>query len=126
MTTPLAAAYTRKKDPWDAFKAASRAFLEECLDPGLQRIVLLDAPAAIGWEGIRRLESPLLELMETAISRAVDAGRIAARPPGPLAHFLFGAICEVAMIVARADDQKTAQRQAVAEIGRVLDSLAIT
>jgi AcrR family transcriptional regulator len=125
MTTPLATAYTRKKDPWDAFKAASRAFLDECLDPGLQRIVLLDAPAAIGWEGIRRLEAPLLDMMELAISRAVDAGRIAARPPGPLAHFLFGATCEVAMIVARADDQRTAQRQAVAEIGRVLDSLAI-
>lgn len=124
MTTPLAAAYTRKKDPWDAFKAASRAFLDECLDPGLQRIVLLDAPAAIGWEGIRRLEAPLLELMELAISRAAEADRIAQRPPAPLAHFLFGATCEVAMIVARADDQQRAHRQAVAEIGRVLDSLA--
>jgi hypothetical protein len=30
------------------------------------------------------------------------------------------------MIVARADDQKAAQRQAVAEIDRVLDSLAIS
>ena len=125
MTGPLAAAYTRKKDPWDAFKAASRAFLEECLDPGLQRIVLLDAPAAIGWEGIRRLEAPLLELMELAISRAIEAGRIALRPPGPLAHFLFGAICEMAMVVARAGDQKVAQRQAATEIGRILDSLAI-
>jgi AcrR family transcriptional regulator len=129
MTTPLTAAYSRvysrKKDPWDAFKAASNAFLDECLDPGLQRIVLLDAPAAIGWESIRRLEAPLLDLMEFAISRAVDAGRIARRPSGPLAHFLFGATCEVAMIVARAGDQKAAQRQAVAEIGRVLDSLAI-
>jgi AcrR family transcriptional regulator len=123
--TPLAAAYTRKKDPWDAFQAGCRAFLDECLDPGLQRIVLLDASAAIGWEGIRRLEAPLLELMELAIARAADAGRIAQRPPGPLAHFLFGAICEMAMIVARASDQKAAQRQAVAEIGRVLDGLAI-
>jgi AcrR family transcriptional regulator len=123
--TPLAAAYTRKKDPWDAFGAGCRAFLDECLDPGLQRIVLLDASAAIGWEGIRRLEAPLLELMELAIARAADAGRIAQRPPGPLAHFLFGAICEMAMIVARASDQKAAQRQAVAEIGRVLDGLAI-
>jgi AcrR family transcriptional regulator len=126
ITTPLAAAYTRKKDPWDAFKAASLAFLDECVEPGLQRIVLLDAPAAIGWEGIRRLEAPLLELMELAISRAVEAGRIAQRPPGPLAHFLFGATCEVAMIVARADDQNVAQRQAVTEIGRVLDSLAVS
>jgi AcrR family transcriptional regulator len=125
MATPLAQAYGRKKDPWDAFQAGCRAFLDECLDPGLQRIVLLDAPAAIGWEGIRRLESPLLQLMELAIMRAVEAGRIAKRPPGPLAHFLFGASCEMAMIVARADDQKAAHRQAVTEIGRVLDGLAL-
>ncbi len=105
--------------------AGCRAFLDECLDPGLQRIVLLDASAAIGWEGIRRLEAPLLEMMELAISRAAEAGRIAPRPPGPLAHFLFGAICEMAMVVARADDQKAAHREAVAEIGRVLDGLAI-
>ena len=125
MVTPLADAYGRKKDPWDAFKASTRAFLEECLDPGVQRIVLLDASAAIGWEGIRRLEAPLLELMELAITRAADAGRIAPRRPGPLASFLFGAVCEMAMIVARADDQKTAHREALAEIGRVLDGLAI-
>jgi AcrR family transcriptional regulator len=125
MATPLAEAYGRKKDPWDAFQAGCRAFLDECLDPGLQRIVLLDASAAIGWEQIRRLEAPLLKMMELAISRAAEAGRIAPRPPGPLAHFLFGALCEMAMIVARADDEKTAHRQAVGEIRRVLDGLAI-
>ena len=124
MLTPLADAYGRKKDPWDAFKASTRAFLDECLEPGLQRIVLLDASAAIGWEGIRRLEAPLMELMELAITRAAEAGRIAPRRPGPLASFLFGAVCEMAMIVARADDQKTAHREALAEIGRVLDGLA--
>ena len=58
--------------------------------PGLQRIMLLDAFAAIGWEEIRRLESPLFDMMAVAIGRAVDEGRIARRPPGPLAHFLFG------------------------------------
>jgi AcrR family transcriptional regulator len=125
MATPLAAAYARKKDPWAAFGAGCRAFLDECLDPGLQRIVLLDAPAAIGWEGIRRLEAPLLEMMALAISRASDAGRIAPRRPGPLASFLFGALCEMAMIVARAEDQESAHREALAEIGRVLDGLAI-
>ncbi len=125
MATPLAEAYLRKKDPWEAFKASCRAFLDECLDPGLQRIVLLDASAAIGWEAIRRLEAPLLEMMELAISRAADAGRIGPRPPAPLAHFLFGALCEMAMIVARADNQKAAQRQAAGEIDRVLDGLAI-
>ncbi|HJT92879.1 MAG TPA: hypothetical protein VJ777_13175 [Mycobacterium sp.] len=33
-------------------------------------------------------------------------------------------MCEMAMFVARADDQKAAHRQAVAEITRVLDGLA--
>jgi hypothetical protein len=90
----------------------------------VQRIVLLDGFAAIGWEAMRRQEAPLLEAMEVAITRAVDAGRIAPRPAGPLAHFLFGALCEMAMIVARAKDQKAAQRTAVAELARVMDALA--
>ena len=125
MATPVVAAYARKKDPWDAFEAACRAFLDECLDPELQRIVLLDASAAIGWDEVRRLEGPLVEMMELGISRAVEAGRIAPRPAGPLANFLYGALCETAMIVAREDNQKAAHRQAVGEIGRILAALAI-
>jgi AcrR family transcriptional regulator len=125
LATPLVEAYARKKDPWEAFKAGCRAFLDECLDPDLQRIVLLDALAAIGWEQVRRLESPLLDMMQVGIAQAVEAGRIAPRPPAPLAHFLYGALCETAMIVARADDQKAAHRQAVSEINRILDGLVI-
>ena len=125
IATPLVAAYARKKDPWEAFKAGCRAFLDECLDPDVQRIVLLDALSAIGWEQVRQLETPLLEMIELGISRAAGAGRIARRPPAPLANFLYGALCETAMIVARADDQKVAHRQAITEIGRILDGLAI-
>jgi tetracycline repressor-like protein len=98
MAMPLSDASGRKKDPWDAFHAGCPAFLDECLDPGLQRIVLLDASAAIGWEQIRHLESPLLQMMELAISRAAEVGRVAPRKPGSLAHFLYGALCETAMI----------------------------
>jgi hypothetical protein len=52
----------------------------------------------------------------------------AAEPSGSscraLATFVYGALCETAIVVARADDQKTAQREAVGEIGRILDALA--
>jgi AcrR family transcriptional regulator len=124
LSETLAAVYARKKDPWDAFAASCRAFLEECLEPGLQRIVLLDAFGAIGWEAMRTLEAPLLDSMEVAITRAVAAGRIAPRPAGPLAHFLFGALCETAMVVARAEDQRAAYRKAVSELTRIMDGLA--
>jgi AcrR family transcriptional regulator len=125
LTALLPVVYASKKDPWDAAEACCRAFLERCLEPGLQRIMLLDALAAIGWEAVRRNEAPLLEMLEFAIARAVEAGRIAPRPTAPLAHFLYGALCETAMLVARADDQRAAYRRAVAELGHVMAGLRI-
>lgn len=125
LTERLVAAYRGHEDPWRAFRAACRAFLEACLAPDVQRIVLLDALTALGWQDTRRLEAPLLDMMEVAITRAVDAGSIPARPANPLAHFLFGALCETAMTVARADDRSAAHRDAVAEIERILDGVAV-
>ena len=121
----LIAAAGREKDPWDAFEAGCRAFIETCQEPGVQRIFLLDAPQALGWETIRELESGSLRLMELGIERAIEAGRIAPRPTGPLAHLLFGAVCESAMVVARAIDQEAALKDALDELHRMLGSLAV-
>lgn len=125
LCTALPAVYASKRDPWDAFEACCKAFLEECLEPGLQRIMLLDALAALGWQGVRRMEAPMMDLMEVAITTAVDSGRIAPRPAGPLAVFLYGALCETSMSVARADDQKAAHRMALTELSQVLDGLRL-
>ena len=67
----VAAAYVGIEDPWEAFEAGCRAFVEACQEPGVQRIFLLDAPVALGWETIRRLESGSLELMVAGIDAAV-------------------------------------------------------
>jgi AcrR family transcriptional regulator len=120
----ILAAAEGKRDPWDAFEAGCRAFIEACQEPGVQRITLLDAPAALGWETIRELESGSLRMMEQGIQRAIDAGSIEPRPVAPLAHFLFGSVCESAMVVARAIEQEAALREAVDELLRVLRSLA--
>src|SRR5215203_679349 len=93
----VAQAYARKRDPWEAFEAGSRAFLDHTLDPGVQRIVLIDAPGALGWEGMRAGEHESLRMMEEGLRRAISAGRIASRPVEPLAVLLFGALCEAAM-----------------------------
>lgn len=124
MLETTTAAYGTGTDPWQAFEAACRAFLEACLDPGVQRIFLLDAQAALGWEQVRALEHGSLQGMELAIQRAAEEGRIAARPPAPLASMLFGLICESAMVVARAEDQNAAQAEALAELSRLFASLS--
>jgi AcrR family transcriptional regulator len=124
LTEAVVAAYQRRNDPWEAFEEACGAFIVACQEPGVQRIFLLDAPSALGWETIRRLESGSLQMMEQGIKRAIEAGSIEARPVEPLAHLLFGAICESAMVVARAPDQDAALAEALAELHRLLGSLA--
>jgi AcrR family transcriptional regulator len=111
----IVAAYGTREDPWEAFEAGAAAFVEACQEPGVQRIFLLDAPSALGWETIRRLEAGSLQMMEQGIRRAIEAGSIEERPVEPLAHLLFGALCESAMVVARAPDQ----------LHRLLGSLAV-
>jgi AcrR family transcriptional regulator len=121
----IVAAYQRRKDPWEAFEAGCAAFIEACQEPGVQRIALLDAPPALGWETIRRLESGSLRMMERGIERAIEAGSIEARPVRPLAHLLFGAVCEIAMVIARAPDPDAALTDGLAELHRMLRSLAV-
>lgn len=124
LSEAIVAAYQRMEDPWRAFEAGCAAFIQACQEPGVQRIVLLDAPAALGWETIRRLESGSMQMMEQGIELAIEAGSIEARPILPLAHFLFGATCESAMMVARAADQEDALEEALTELHRLLRSLA--
>ena len=120
------AAHGRKRDSWDGFYAGCRAFLEASLDPGVQRITLLDAPMALGWRRMREVEARYsMALLEAGLHQAIAAGRIAARPVEPLAHLLFGALCEAAMMVARSEDQKTATRRSLAELKSLLDGIAL-
>jgi AcrR family transcriptional regulator len=120
----VVAAYAGETDAWRAFEAGAVAFVEACLEPGVQRIALLDAPSALGWETVRELESGALEMMKRGVERAIEEGAIGERPVEPLAHLLFGAICEVANLAARADDANAGARDGIAELRRVLRSLA--
>ncbi len=116
--------YRKEPEPWEALRLGSRAFVEACLDPEVQRILLLDSFAALGWERVRKQEALLLESLILGIERAVDAGRISERPAAPLAGILFGAMCELAMSVARSGEQRLAEQEALDELDRIFAALA--
>lgn len=119
------AAYARKRDPWDGLYAGCKAFFEGSLDPGVQRITLLDAPAVIGWEEMRAIQAEYgLAQLQATLKLLMKEGRINSRPVAPLAHLLSGAICESAMMVARSDDHKAATRHVLRELRTLLDALA--
>jgi AcrR family transcriptional regulator len=117
-------AYAAERDPWAGFHAGCRAFLEATLDPGVQRICLLDAPAVLGWDTVREIEARYsLAMIENGLRHAIESGRIAPRPTAPLAHMLVGALSEGAMMVARADDQRGAMQEVAREVESLLAAL---
>jgi AcrR family transcriptional regulator len=120
-----AEAYARKRDGWEGFYEACRAYFEASLDPGVQRITLLDAPAVLGWERLREIEDRhTVANMRIGLQTAMDRGQIAPRPLEPLVQMLNGAICEAAMLVARSKDQRRATREVLAELRVMLDALS--
>ncbi len=121
----LTAEAAKRRGAWRMLQAACEAFLDSSLDPAVQRITLLDAPAALGWEAMRAIEGEgSLKLLKEGLQRSMDEGSIDRRPVDPLAHLLFGALCEAAMTIARSPDQPATARRTRTELRRLLDAVS--
>jgi AcrR family transcriptional regulator len=111
-------------DPMAMLHAGVRRFLEACADPAVERILLLDGPAVLGWQAWRDLADRYgLGLLQQALQAAIGAGAITPQPVVPLAHVLIGALDECALYVARAPDPPAARQQCTAILQQLLDGL---
>ena len=111
-------------DPLGALRSGARLFLDACAEPEVERIILLDAPAVLGWEAWRDLASRYgLGLVQVALQAAMDAGAIVQQPVVPLAHVLIGALDECALYIAEAEDPAAAREQCTAIFDRILRSI---
>ncbi|NUU21646.1 MAG: TetR/AcrR family transcriptional regulator [Streptomycetaceae bacterium] len=122
----VAAAYlaVAPQDLWDAVYEGCKAYLVMCLDPGVQRITLLDAPGALGVEAVDEVTALCVKQMYIGVKRAIEGGRIAPRPVEPLARLLFGGLSEAAKTIGRSPDPTRAQAEALAELRRLFDAVA--
>jgi AcrR family transcriptional regulator len=111
---------SRTEDPLVAMKAGAGAFFDVCAEPRMARIMLLDAPAVLGWQRWSAISNEHnVGLVHALLENAIAAGRIPVQPVRPLAHTLIGALREAALFLVRADDHATAR----AEVGAVMDRL---
>lgn len=107
-------------DPFDRLRVGCQAFLDAALDPGVQRIVLLDGPAVLDPDVHLELSERYgLGAMRSALGEAMEAGRVAPGPVEPLTRMLLAALMAAAQLVARAPDHRRARREA----GEALDHL---
>jgi AcrR family transcriptional regulator len=120
----VAARALEQNDPWDALVVGIDEFLDACATRDVQRIVLLDGPAVLGWDLWRAIDQDYgLGLVEAAVQRALDAGRLIPQPARALAHVILGAVHEAAMVVAEAEDPAAARTEMGATVRRLLDGL---
>ena len=111
-------------DPVAALLVGAEMFLDVCAQPEIQRILLLDAPAVLGWERWREIGQRYgLGLVEAALQAAMDAGAVEPQPARPLAHVLLGGLDEAAMLVARSADPEAARAEVGATLARVITAL---
>jgi AcrR family transcriptional regulator len=112
-------------DPLAAMRLGARLFLDRCSAPDVQRIVLIDAPAVLGWDQWRAVGVKYgLGVIEGMLAHAIAEGAIPEQPLRPTAHVLLGALDEAALFVSRATDRDQAREDMDAVCERLISGIA--
>jgi AcrR family transcriptional regulator len=120
----LAALVAEERDPLERIQIVGDAFLDACLDPARQRILLLDGPSLVAWEELRQIDAGRgFGLIGKLLSDAMDAGQLERQPVGPLAHLMLGAMYEASLAIARDDDPARARKRIGAALTRLVEGL---
>ncbi|MDO5498490.1 MAG: TetR family transcriptional regulator [Propionibacteriaceae bacterium] len=89
-------------------EAGCLAFVRAATDPGVQRIMLVDGPAVVGWEAWRALDAQHSRHgLEVGLRELEKAGQFRGDPQAA-AILLSGALNEAALWVASASDPDSA------------------
>jgi AcrR family transcriptional regulator len=119
-----AAAGSGETDPMRILELGFAAFLDQCVNPEVQRIVMLDGPNVLGWDTWHELdERYAFGTLKTVLTVAAQLGRIEEAAVDPLANLLLGAIMQAGMVVARADDPEAAKRAMAESFALLVSSL---
>ena len=119
-----ALAGSKGTDALTRFRTGCHAFLAASVDPAVQRIVMMDGPAVLGWATWREIDwRHFLALVDEGLAQAMLEHGAKRRPTKALAHLVFGALCESAMVVARSPKPKEALRQVREELDVLLGGL---
>ena len=121
-----AAAEFMQPDAWQALLGGCRLWIDAHLDPPVRQIVLTDAPAVLGWETVRAIETRYSTVaLRGALRKAMHAGVVERRPLRPLAFMLIGALGEACLYVAGAEDPVAARQEVNGLLSDLLSGLQI-
>lgn len=109
---------------WDRAIKGIEIYVQSCLDPSYQRIVVHEGPVVMGWERWREAEEHFsYGLVRATIESLIESGEILDLPIEVTARILFGALAAGATIIAGADDPKKAGTEVSRTIVTVLEGM---
>lgn len=112
------------RDPAETLRAACLAWIRITGDPVVRQVLLIDAPAVLGWQRWREVdEQRTLGRIKAVLRRVAAEGRIPVARVDFYAHVLLAGLNEIAMLIARADDHSAAAAEAEVATGELLDRL---
>ena len=110
--------------PVAALRAGFLAWIRLAGDPVVRRILLIDAPSVLGWERWRSMEERhALGLIRAVLQVIAEEGKLRPDLAGTLAHVLLASVNEVALLVARSEDQEAAMQAGADAIDELLQRL---
>ncbi len=122
--TEMQAAIEHAADPIEVLRIGCVLWIRQVGDPVVQQVMLIDAPAVLGWQRWRELdEQASLGVIRNALSYAADAGTIDRRHVDVFAHIVLAALNEVAMMITLASDSAAALEAGQSAIDDFLDRL---
>lgn len=111
-------------DPIEIMRLSSGLWLDACAEPEIQRIVLLEALAVLGWERWSDIGHRYnIGFVTGLLTEAIESGAIPRQPVEATALTIMGALREATLYIARADDQRQARADAGAVMDRLLEAL---
>ena len=122
--TLAAAAAAGSDGPVAALRAGFLAWIRLAGDPVVRRILLIDASSVLGWERWRSMEEDhALGLIRAVLQVIAEEGKLRPELVGTLAHVLLASVNEVALLVARSQDQEAAMKAGADAIDELLQRL---
>lgn len=127
LVSTIEAAADSQPDPWHRLEAMCNAYLDACQSSDVQRVLVVDAPAVLGWKtwcDINKETS--IGALASCLHDAMAAGQIDEQSSENLAQLIGGALNVAARVIVEATNLSEARTTVGHSMERLLGGLRRT
>ena len=111
-------------DPLDAFRVGCEEWIRLASEPSVRRIVLIDAPAVVGWARWREIdEDHSLAIVQGGLTIAARRGHLPKDLVPMTSLLVLASLNELALAISTSSDNERSETEALAAVNHLLDRL---